>query len=115
MVLSSVADASMPITCRSSRSSRAKPAIMPAWVRTGHGAHDDVIEEDVELGLLLGHLARPVGEAQAAERMIRGAGRDGVRLAARVDDRVEGPLPTVADADVEAGWVEAHVAAHDPR
>ena len=61
------------------------------------------------------HFASPVGEAQSAERMVRGAGRDWVRLAASGHDRVEGPLPTVADADVEPGGVEAHIAAQDAR
>src|SRR5258706_1178483 len=47
--------------------------------------------------------------------MVRGAGRDRIRLPARGDDRVEGPLPAVADADVEARGVEAHIAAKDAR
>src|SRR5258706_11702861 len=47
--------------------------------------------------------------------MVRGAGRDRIRLPARGDDRVEGPLPAVADADVEARGVEAHIAAQDAR
>ena len=47
--------------------------------------------------------------------MVGGAGRNRVRLAARLDDGVERALPTVADPDVEAGRVEADVATHDPR
>ena len=64
--------------------------------------------------LLGGDLARPVGEAEPAERMVGGAGGDRVRLAARRLDGLERGLPAVADADVEAGVVEADVAAHDP-
>ena len=70
----------MPSTRRSSRCSSAKPAIMPAWRRAGDGADDDVVEEHVELGLLGGDLAGPVGEAEPAERVVGCAGRDRVRL-----------------------------------
>ena len=105
----------MPITRRSLAVLEREAGDHPGVRRTGHGADDDVVEEHAVLRLLLRDLARPVGEPEAAERVIRCAGRDRVRLAARFDDRVEGALPRVADADVEAGRIDADVAAHDPR
>ena len=47
--------------------------------------------------------------------MVGGAGRDRVRLAAALLDRRERVLPAPPDPDVEAGRVEPHVRAHDPR
>ena len=81
---------------------------------TGHGADDDVVEEHVVLRFLRRHLARPVGEPEPAERMVGGASRDRVRLAAGLDHRVDRLLPRVAETDVEAGRIDPHVAAHDP-
>ena len=52
----------------------------------GDRAHDDRVEEDAELLLLLGDLVRPVGEAEPAERVLGRAGRDRVRRAAGVLD-----------------------------
>ena len=68
-----------------------------------------------ELRLLVGDLAGPACEPVAAERMVGGAGRDGVGLAATLADVVERLLPALAEADVEAGVGQAHVGAHDPR
>ena len=48
----------------------------------GHRADDDRVEEDAELALLLGDLVRPAREAEPAERVVGGAGRDRVRRAA---------------------------------
>ncbi len=42
-------------------------------------ADDDDVEEDAQLGFLCCHLAHPVGEAHAAERMVGSPGRDRVR------------------------------------
>ena len=81
----------------------------------GDGAHDHVVEEDAALGFLRGDLAGPVGEAEPAERVVGCAGRDRVRLAAGGVHGFERPLPAVPHADVEAGLVEADVAAHDAR
>ena len=60
----------------------AKPAIMPACVEPVTEHTIDRVEEDAELALLLLDLRRPAREAEAAERVVRGAGRDRVRLAA---------------------------------
>ena len=46
----------------------------PGLRRAGHGADDDRVEEDAQLGLLLGDLVGPAGEAEPAERMVGGAG-----------------------------------------
>src|SRR5690606_12102953 len=74
-----------------------------------NGAHDDVIEEDVVFLLLLGDLLCPVGEAEPAQRMVRGTRRNRVRLAAVRLDRFQSPLPAVPNADVEAGRVDTDV------
>jgi hypothetical protein len=81
----------------------------------GDRAHDDGVEEHVELLLLLGHLVGPVDEAESAEPVLGGAGGDGIGRAATCCDVVEGVLPRLADADVEPGRVEPYVGAHDPR
>ena len=104
----------MPMT-RRGRSWPAKPGDHAGVGRPGDGADDDRVEEDAELGLLLLHLLRPLREAEPAERVLRGAGRDAVRRAAGVTDLLHRLLPRRADADVEAGGVEADVGAHDPR
>ena len=93
---------------------RREPGDHPGVRRAGDRAHDDRVEEDAELPLLLGHLERPVGEPQPAERVLRGARRDGVRRAARRLDLGDRVLPRPPDADVEARRVEPHVGAHDP-
>ncbi len=100
---------------RSGRSLRAKPAIMPAWVEPVTVHTMIVSKKTSQLRLLGRDLADPVGEAEPAQRMVGCAGGDRVRLAAVGLDRVERPLPAVADADVEAGRIDADVAAHDPR
>src|SRR5438067_4327113 len=87
----------------------------PGLRRAGDGADDDRVEEDAELALLLGHLVRPAREAEAAQRVIGRARRDGVRLPAALDHRRERLLPAGPEADVEARRVEPDVGAHDPR
>ena len=47
--------------------------------------------------------------------MVGGAGRDRIRRAAALLDGRERVLPALPDPDVEAGRVEPHVRAHDPR
>ena len=79
----------------------------------GDRAHDDVVELEAEFGLLCTHLFGKADEAQAAQRMLRAAGRDRERLAARLADVFHGLLPARADADVEAGRVQAHVGAQN--
>src|SRR5207244_9337187 len=59
-------------------------------------ADDDRVEEDLELAFLLGDLLGPAREAEPAERMIRRAGRDRVRLPAACLDRCERVLPALA-------------------
>src|SRR3954447_25517024 len=81
----------------------------------GDRADHDRVEEDAELGLLLGDLARPVGEPEDAEAVLGRAGRDAVRPAAGRAHVLQRALPRVADADVEAGRIELDVRAHDPR
>ena len=65
--------------------------------------------------LLVGDLAGPAREPVAAERMVRGAGRDRVGLAAALADVVERLFPALAEPDVEARVGQPHVGAHDPR
>ena len=114
-VCSTVADPSMPRT-------RARPLLHgeagdhPRLRRARDRADDDRVEEDAELALLLRDLVRPAGEAEPAERMVGRAGRDRVRLAARLLDRsASASCQLGRNADVEAGVDEADVGAHDPR
>ena len=65
--------------------------------------------------LLLGHLAGPTGETETAERVIRRAGGDRVRLAAALLDRRDRLLEARPEPDVEACRHEPHVGTHDPR
>src|SRR5207344_661054 len=69
--------------------------------------------EHAELSLLGGDLSRPAGEAEPTERMVGGTGGDRVRPATRGGNGLQGGLPAVPDADVEASIVETDVAAHD--
>src|SRR6185295_14878253 len=78
-----------------------------------HRAHDDRVEVDAELLLLLGDLECPIGEAESAERVLRSAGRDAVRRPASSLYFAQRVLPGASDADVEAGRVQPHVRAHD--
>ena len=92
----------MPIT-RRGRSWPAKPGDHAGVGGAGDRADDDRVEEDAELLLLLCDLIGPVGEAEAAELVVGGAGRDGVRLAAARPRRPRSPVPSCPEADVEAG------------
>ena len=83
--------------------------------RAGDRADDDRVEEDAEIALLLRHLDRPAGEAEAAERMVGGAGRDRVRLAAGLLHVAQRLLPRLLEADAEAGLDEPHVGAAEAR
>src|SRR5699024_9772208 len=83
--------------------------------RSRHRAHDDGVEEDAELLLLLGDLIGPAREAETAELVLRGSGRDRVRLPSGLLDLGQGVLPARADADVEARRIEADIGAHDAR
>src|SRR5699024_6887562 len=56
--------------------------------------------------LLLGDLIRPVRESEASELVLRGSGRDRVRLPSGLLDLGQGVLPARADADVEARRIE---------
>src|SRR5205807_5996694 len=80
-----------------------------------HRADDDRVEERLELLLLRFDLVGPAREPMAAERMVGRTGGDRVRLAATLLDLGERLLPARPKADVEAGAIEAHVGAHDPR
>ena len=114
IVFSSVAEASMPITRRSSRSSSAKPAIIPACVEPVT-VHTTTCRRT--------RRARPPGrrprapswrsrDRRAGDRTHRQESRTAFRPPL---DRFERTPPLVADADVEAGRIDADVAAHDPR
>jgi len=82
--------------------------------RARDGAHDNSVEEHAELALLLGHLADPIRKPEAAERMVRCARRNRVRRAARLEHRIEGALPAVANPDVETRLLHADIASHNP-
>ena len=79
----------------------------------GHRAHDDRVEIDAQLALLVGHLERPVGEPEAAERVVGRARGDRVRRAAALGDVGERLLPALLEADPELRAHEADVGAHD--
>src|SRR5699024_5083883 len=83
--------------------------------RSRHRAHDDGVEEDAELPLLLGDLIGPVRESEASELVLRGSGRDRVRLPSGLVDLGQGVLPARADADVEARRIETDIGAHEAR
>ena len=82
--------------------------------RASDGAHDDSVEKHAELALVLGDLADPIRKPEAAERMVRRARRNRVRRAARLDHRVEGALPAVANPDVDPRLLHADIADHNP-
>ena len=67
-----------------------------------------------ELRLLLSDLLRPARVAEPAERVVRRARRDRVRLAAGRLDVGERLLPALLEADPELGLHEPHVCAQDP-
>ena len=109
----------MPSTRRGGRSGprrAAKPAIIPAWVEPVTVQTTIVSKKTPSSCSCCGDLEGPVGEAEAAERVLGGA-RPGSRTACRRPPRPRAMrvLPRAADADVEAGRVEPHVGAHDPR
>src|SRR5262249_57269994 len=79
-----------------------------------HRAHDDRVEEHAVLTLLLLDLLGPAREAEAAQPVIRRAGRDRVRTAAGRLDVGDGPFPALLEADPEAGLDQSHVRAQDP-
>src|SRR5699024_3961866 len=56
-----------------------------------------------------------VREAEASELVLRGSGRDRVRLPSGLLDLGQGVLPARADADVEARRIETDIGAHDAR
>jgi hypothetical protein len=91
-----------------------EPGDHPGLRAAGDRAHDHRVEEDAELALLRLDLVGPAREAEAAELVVRGAGRDRVRRAARGLDVGERLLPALLEADPEPGLDEAHVGAHDP-
>ena len=96
-------------------SSAAKPAIIPACVEPVTVQTTIVSKKTPSSCSCGGDLEGPVGEAEAAERVLGGPGRDGVRRAAGGLDLGDGVLPRRPDADVEAARVQPHVGAHDPR
>ena len=63
---------------------------------------------------LLRDLVGPAGEAEAAEPVVRRSGGDRVRRPAARLDVLDGLVPRVTEADVEARRVEPHLGAHDP-
>jgi hypothetical protein len=94
---------------------RGEPGDHAGVRRAGHGAHDDGVEEDAELPLLLGHFVRPVREPEPAQPVLGRARGDGVGLAPGGLDLLNGVLPGSADADVEPCRVEPRVGPHDAR
>ncbi len=81
--------------------------------RARDGADHHRVEEDPEVALLVGQLPDPVREAQAPERMVGCTGRDRIGPAAGLLDGGDGPLPAIADPDVEPGGIHADVPTHD--
>ena len=104
----------MPSTVRS-RSWPAKPAIMPACVEPVTEHTTTVSKKTPSSRSWSATSPAQPREPVAAERMVGGAGRDRVWLAAALPDVGERLLPALAEADVEAGRDEPHVGAHDPR
>lgn len=83
--------------------------------RARDGAHDHRVEEDAHLALLRLDLERPPREAEPAERVVRRAGRDGVRPAAPGLDVVREPGQRELVLDAKGRRVQVHVGAHEPR
>ena len=113
-VCSTVAEASIPSTARSV-SCGGEAGHHPRLCRSGYGADDDRVEREAELPLLLGDLVGPACEPEPTERVVGGAGRNCIRLAAALLDRRERVLPAPPDPDVETRAVEPHVRTHDAR
>ena len=107
------AEPSMPIT-RRARSWRAKPAIIPACVLPVTEQTTIVSKKTPSSRSCASTSSRPAGEPEAAELVVRRAGRDRVRRAAGGLDVGERLLPALLEADPEPGPHEAHVGAHDP-
>ena len=80
-----------------------------------HTADDDRVEEDAELGLLLGDLVGPASEPEPTELVVRCTGWDRVRSSTRAPDIVERCLPAVLEPDPESGLDEVDLSAHDSR
>ena len=86
----------------------------PGLGAPGDGAHDDRVEENAELPLLLLDLLRPLREAETAQPVVRRAGRDGVRPSAAGLDVPDRPLPAFLEPDPEPRLHEPDVRAHHP-
>ena len=104
----------MPST-RRGRSWPAKPAIIPACVEPVTEQTMTVSKKTPSSALLLGDLAGPAREAEPAERMVGGAGRDRVRLAAARLDSASASSQLVRKPMSKPAGDEPHVGAHDPR
>src|SRR5207244_1703689 len=76
-------------------------------------AYDDVIEEHLELLFLSVDFSSEIGKAQTAQRMIRGAGRNGVGLTAALPHCFKGLPPALADAYAKLRRAELDVRAED--
>ncbi len=83
--------------------------------RPGDGADDDGVEEEAEAALLLLDLEGPAGEAEAAEGVVGGAGRDVVGAAAGGGELALEAAEGVLVADAEGRRVEPDVGAREPR
>ena len=106
----------MPITRRGRVLSAAKPAIIPACVEPVTVQTTIVSKKTPSSLLLLLDLVRPSWRSpgrRAGGRTRRPGSAYGVPP--RGLDLVERLLPAAPEADVEAGVVEPHVGAHDPR
>ena len=79
---------------------------------TGHRTHEDVVEGNAELDLLLLDLLRPSGKAEAAEGMVRRPRRDGVGLAPTIFDLEDRLFPALFESDAEARVHETNVSPH---
>src|SRR5437867_3872168 len=73
----------------------------PGLRAPGHRADDDGIEEHAECALLLHNLLGPAREAEAPKPVVRGPGRDRVRLASGCLDVRNGALPALLEPDPE--------------
>ena len=114
-VSAGLAEPSMPIT-RRARLLAAKPAIIPACV-VPVTEHTTIVSKKTPSSRSCSATssAQP-REAEPAESVVGGAGRDGVRLAAAPPRTSrERLLPALLEADAEAGLDEPHVGAHDAR
>ena len=83
--------------------------------RTGHRAHDHVVESNAPFLLLVLHFECPTGKPVAAKWVVGGTGGNRIWLATCSLDLFDGTLPRIAETNVESSRVESNVSTENSR